>query len=54
MSMTKKIVLCMSPIFMAIVWWSGGYNFDERGHLAVSYAICTAFVIGFIWVFPER
>ena len=44
MKVKITIALLAAPIPPAM-WWLGGYNFDERGVVAVALGVCTLLAI---------
>jgi hypothetical protein len=53
-SITKRYAVAATPFVVALIWWLGGYDFDERNHLAATFAICAILTTAFVWEFPEK
>jgi hypothetical protein len=54
MSITNRYAVAATPFVVALIWWLGGYDFDERNHLAAMFAISVIFSTVFVWGFPEK
>lgn len=49
--MKRHVVSALSTLIVPIIAWLGGYNFDERGIIAVSVVIMMIFMYFWIYFF---
>lgn len=50
----RLLIACCAVSYAMLLFWFGGFDFNERGVTAVGAAIVAGFVFGMVMTYPSK